>query len=81
MRDNLNKNDQDDFNENDVWLAGIRHERNNSKPGSMADIFLAELERQADPPRTLRERRATPPRSDSQSQEPDPPRSGPLTGP
>ena len=71
---NLNKNDQG-------FITGIHHERKNVEPGSMADLFLAELERWADPPRTLRERRTTPPNPDSDPQEPDPPRIDPLTDP
>ena len=75
MRDNLNKNEQD-------CIAGIRHERKKAEFNSIDDIFLAGLKRMAPTHRVgLRERRATPSNPDSDPQEADPPRNGPLTGP
>lgn len=70
---NLNKNDQD-------FIAGIRHERKNVQSRGMVDLFLAEIERWADPPRTLRERRSKPPLADSGLSEADRPTTEPFPG-
>ncbi len=59
------------INEDDIYFAGIRHERKNVQPGSMADLFLAEIGRWAYPPRPLRERRSKPPVANGGSSEGD----------
>ena len=75
MRDNLNKNDQG-------FIADLRHEIKNVEFYNLADLLLPDLlEGSLTRYVGLCERRQTPPSPDSDSQEPDPPRIGPPTGP
>ena len=71
MRDNLNKNDQD-------FIAGIHHKRKKVEYNSIADIFLAGIKRMAEPPRILRERRATPTNPDQPRPTPTAIRKSPI---
>lgn len=59
------------YEDNDKFFEGIRYERKNVQPGSMADLFLAEVERWGNPPRSLRERRTRPPSLDTLTAEGD----------